>query len=131
MSDRREISRFAYSSCAETKFGREREEEDFGEQVFGEMCIDEEKIARKERTDSLDAYDNCCPKCHVRECNSLRFETIVNATVFMETELQEMIDEGIIENNDENNRVGVRDVVNFKYPHTTQTDKRCVYTLPI
>ena len=94
------------------------------EYIFTDMCTDDEKLAQKERADSIDSgnidtYSNSCPKCHVRECNSLRFESIVNATVFTETELQEMIDEGVIDENDENNGVGLNDVVNFQYPYVS------------
>lgn len=82
------------------------------------MCIDDEKLSKKERAGSIDSCSICSSgsgcisssRCHVRECNSLQFENIVNATVFTETEVQEMIDEGII-NENEQNGVGVKDVV--------------------
>ena len=85
------------------------------------MCIDDEKLLKKERTSSneSDSFDCCASssKCHVRECNSFEVETVVNATVFTEGEVQEMIDEGIINESDEskNGAWGKKEAVNFKF----------------
>ena len=85
------------------------------------MCIDDDKLLKKERTSSneSDSVDCCASssKYHVRECNSFEIETVVNATVLTEVEVQEMIDEGIINESDEskNGAWGKKEVVNFKF----------------
>ena len=96
------------------------------------MCIDDEKLFKKEQAGSIDSSssDGGCDsssKYHVRECNSFQFENIINATVFTETELQEMIDEGMIDVDDENNGVGAKNVVNFNYPYMSR-EIRCIYS---
>ena len=99
--------------------------------LLQKMCIDDVKLCKKEQAGSIDSSSSGCnssSKCHVRECNSFQFENIINATVFTETELQEMIDEGMIDVNDENNGVGAKNVVNFNYPHMSR-EIRCIYSL--